>query len=47
MDENSSLLEDADELDIFSKVNNVKSEFIVEDDNILYKYVLKEADFTD
>ena len=32
---------------IFSKVNNVKSEFIVEDDNILYKYVLKEADFTD
>lgn len=32
---------------IFSRVNNVKSEFIVEDDNILYKYVLKESDFTD
>ena len=32
---------------IFSRVNNVKSEFVVEDDNILYKYVLKESDFTD
>lgn len=32
---------------IFSRVNNVKSEFIVEDDNILYKYVIKEADFID
>ena len=31
---------------IFSKVNNVKSEFIVEDEKILYKYVIKEADFT-
>ncbi|MBQ3308146.1 MAG: hypothetical protein IJG68_08170 [Bacilli bacterium] len=29
---------------IFSKVNNIKSEFIVEDDNKLYKYVLKEVD---
>ncbi len=29
---------------IFSRVNNVKSEFIVEDDEKLYKYVLKEAD---
>ena len=32
---------------IFSKVNNVKSEFIVEDENVIYKYVIKEADFTD
>lgn len=29
---------------IYSKINEVKSEFIVEDDNVLYKYVLKEAD---
>jgi hypothetical protein len=29
---------------IFSKVNNIKSEFIVEDDDKLYKYVLKEVD---
>ncbi len=29
---------------IFSKVNDVKSEFIVEDDEQLFKYVLKEAD---
>ena len=29
---------------IFSRVNDVKSEFIVEDDEQLYKYVLKEAD---
>ncbi len=31
---------------IFSKINNVKSEFIVEDENVIYKYVIKEADFT-
>lgn len=29
---------------IYSKINNVKSEFIVEDDNKIYKYVMKEAD---
>ncbi len=29
---------------IFSRVNNIKSEFIVEDDDKLYKYVLKEVD---
>ena len=29
---------------IFSRINNVKSEFIVEDEEHLYKYVLKEAD---
>ena len=29
---------------IYSKVNSVKSEFIVEDDEKLYKYVFKEAD---
>lgn len=29
---------------IYSKVNSVKSEFIVEDEEKLYKYVLKEAD---
>lgn len=29
---------------IFSKVNDVKCEFIVEDTDTLYKYVLKEAD---
>jgi len=29
---------------IFSKVNDVKCEFIVEDNKTLYKYVLKEAD---
>ena len=29
---------------IFSKVNDVKCEFIVEDTKTLYKYILKEAD---
>ena len=29
---------------IFSRINNIKSEFIVEDEEHLYKYVLKEAD---
>lgn len=29
---------------IYSKVNSIKSEFIVEDDEKLYKYVLKESD---
>ena len=32
---------------IFSRVNNVKCEFIVEDETVLYKYTIKEADFTD
>ena len=30
---------------VYSKINNVKCEFIVEDEQILYKYVMKEADF--
>ncbi len=41
------LLDARDILDkpiIYSRVNNVKSEFIVEDDEKIYKYVLKEAD---
>lgn len=29
---------------IFSKINNVKSEFIIDDDDLIYKFVLKEAD---
>lgn len=29
---------------IYSKINNVKSEFVVEDEEVVYKYVLKEAD---
>ena len=29
---------------IYYKVNDVKSEFMVEDDDKLYKFVLKEAD---
>ncbi len=29
---------------IYSRINNVKSEFIVEDDEVIYKFVLKEAD---
>ncbi len=29
---------------IYSKVNNVKSNFIVEDDSIIYKYTLKDTD---
>jgi len=29
---------------IYSRVNNIKSEFIVEDEDKLYKFVLKEAD---
>ena len=32
---------------VYSKVNSVKSDFIVEDDKKIYKYTLKEADFTD
>ena len=50
IEEFEELVKIRDEIDkpiIFSKVNNVKSEFIVESDNILYKYVLKEADFTE
>lgn len=31
---------------IYSKVNNVKSEFIVEDEDTIYKYVMKEADIS-
>ena len=30
---------------VFSKINDVKCEFIVETDDNLYKYVIKEADF--
>jgi hypothetical protein len=29
---------------IYSRINNVKSEFIVEDEAVIYKFVLKEAD---
>ena len=29
---------------IYSRINNVKSEFIVEDETCIYKYILKEAD---
>ena len=29
---------------IYSKINNIKSEFIVEDEFIIYKFILKEAD---
>ena len=32
---------------IYSKVNNIKSEFIVEDTDTIYKYTLKEADIED
>lgn len=32
---------------IFSKINSIKSEFIVEDEEIIYKYILKEADIED
>lgn len=42
------LLKIKDEVDkpiIFSRVNDVKSEFIVEDEEKTYKYVLKETDY--
>ena len=29
---------------IYSRINEVKSEFLVEDDEKLYKYVIKESD---
>ena len=29
---------------IYSRINNIKSEFIVEDEDVIYKFVLKEAD---
>ncbi len=29
---------------IYNKINNIKSEFIVEDESVIYKYVMKEAD---
>lgn len=29
---------------IYSKINNIKCEFIVEDEDVIYKYILKEAD---
>lgn len=31
---------------IYTKINDVKSEFIVEDDDRIYKYVMKESDFS-
>ena len=30
---------------IYTKINNVKSEFVVEDESVIYKYIMKEADF--
>ena len=30
---------------IYTKINNIKSEFVVEDDSVIYRYVMKEADF--
>lgn len=30
---------------IYTKINNIKSEFVVEDESVVYKYVMKEADF--
>ena len=50
LDSIEELVKIRDELNkpiIFSKVNNVKCEFIVEDEKILYKHVMKEADFTE
>ena len=32
---------------VYSKINNVKSEFILESDDKLYKYVMKEADLVE
>lgn len=44
----NELLDIKDDLNkpiVFSKINDVKCEFIVENDDNLYKYVIKEADF--
>lgn len=44
----SELLDARDTLDkpiVYVKVNNVKSEFYVEDSETIYKYTMKEADF--
>ena len=30
---------------IYTKINSVKSEFVVEDESVIYKYIMKEADF--
>lgn len=30
---------------IYSKINSVKSEFVVDDEYVLYKYIMKEVDF--
>lgn len=30
---------------IYTKINNVKSEFVIEDESVIYKYIMKEADF--
>ena len=32
---------------VYTKVNNVKSEFYLEDRDVIYKYTLKEADLED
>lgn len=32
---------------IYSRINDIKCEFIVEDDDRLYKYVMKESDFSE
>ena len=30
---------------IYTKINSVKSEFVGEDESVIYKYIMKEADF--
>ena len=46
-DELAKVREEVDKSIIYNKINNVKCEFTLEDDKKLYKYVMKEADFTE
>ena len=32
---------------LYSKINDIKSEFVVEDEDKVYKYILKDADLED
>ena len=46
-DELVKVRENVDKQIVYNKINNVKCEFTLEDDKSLYKYVMKEADFTE
>ena len=46
-EELTKIREEVNKQIIYSKINNVKCEFLLESDDKLYKYVMKEVDFTE